>query len=185
MGWAQSKTHAGTVRFSPKVKEYLTTKFMLGERTGRKADPAQVQKDMRNARNMTSNDRQFNCKEWLTTTQIKSFFSRLAASRRKNIVGLSLELEEEEVACLVEDSERQEMIETINDEIGLKHPITYDIYDLCDYCRQDKLAAFNVAMLKSICSHLEVPFKSKDKKSDLVAKLTDVISECECTSSQM
>ena len=38
-GWAVSKPR-GSVRFSEKVKEYLTTRFTLGGRTGRKADPA-------------------------------------------------------------------------------------------------------------------------------------------------
>ena len=150
---------------------------MLGEKTGRKEDPSQVEKDIRNVRK--SNERQFSRKEWLTKTQIKSFFSRLAASRRKDVVGIALD-QLEEVQCLVEDSERQQLMEKLNVEIGLQHPITYDVYDLCDYYRQDKLTAFNVAMLKSICSHLEVPYKSKDKKSVLVSKLKQVISECQC-----
>ena len=46
MGWAISKTHTASTRFSKKVKEDLTEKFVIGERTGRKADPAEVEKDM-------------------------------------------------------------------------------------------------------------------------------------------
>ena len=46
IGWAISKTHAASTRFSKKVKEYLTGKFVIGERTGRKAAPAKVEKDM-------------------------------------------------------------------------------------------------------------------------------------------
>ena len=107
MGWAISKTHSGSTRFSPRVKEYLSAKFEIGERTGRKADPAQVEKDMRNARK-PSNERLFNSKEWLTKSRIQSFFSRLAVSRRKErgIVGLSVE-QEKDVKCLVDDAERQ------------------------------------------------------------------------------
>ena len=45
MGWVISKTHTASKRFCKKVKEYLTGKFVIGERTGRKADPAQVEKD--------------------------------------------------------------------------------------------------------------------------------------------
>ena len=79
------------------MKENLTAKFEIGER---KADPAQVGKDMRNTRN-PSNEQLFNFKEWLTKSQIQSFFSRLAASRRKErgIVGPSVE-QEEDVECL-------------------------------------------------------------------------------------
>ena len=82
MGWAISKTHTASTRFSKEVKDYLTGKFVIVERTGRLADPAQVEKDMRTARN-PSNDGQFSCTEWLTKTQIQGFFSRLAASGRK------------------------------------------------------------------------------------------------------
>ena len=58
MGWALSKAHAGSIRFSREVKEYLTAKFEIGERTGRKADPVQVEKDMRTA-TTPSNERPF------------------------------------------------------------------------------------------------------------------------------
>ena len=43
-----------SIRFSREVKEYLTAKFEIGERTGRKADPVQVEKDMRTARNVNA-----------------------------------------------------------------------------------------------------------------------------------
>jgi Arf-GAP/Rho-GAP domain/ANK repeat/PH domain-containing protein 3 len=116
----------------------LKAKFVIGERTGCKADPTQVEKDMRTSRN-PSNERMFNCTEWRTKSQIKGFFSRLAVSCRKEqgLVGLSLE-QEEDVECLVKDSERQELIEKITDEIGLKHPITFDTYDICEYYHKKK-----------------------------------------------
>ena len=177
MGWALKKPSVCT-RFSSNVKDYLKAKFMLGEKTGQNADPTQVEKDMRNTRGL-SNERRFSRDEWLTKTQIKGFFSRLAAAQRKNIVGVSAD-QQEDVECIVEDLEREGLIDDINEEMGLKHPITYDDYDLCDYYHKDKLSAFNVTMLKSICSHLEVPFKSKQKKADLIQKLKDIISECEC-----
>ena len=132
-------THSGSTRFSPTAKEYLMAKFLIGERTGRKADPSKVEKDMRAVRN-PSNEYQFSCTEWLTTSQIQNFFSRLAASRTKGLVGISVE-QQEDVECLVEDSERQELMQKVTDEVGLKHPITYDSYE-------NKLSSFNVPMLK-------------------------------------
>jgi len=59
-------------------KEYLTARFSLGERSGHKADPAQVAVDMRNAKN-ECNERLFTRAEWMTKTQVQSFISRLAA----------------------------------------------------------------------------------------------------------
>ena len=92
---------------------------------------------------------------------------------------MSLE-REEALECLVKDSEWRELIESITHEFGLKHPITYDTYDLCEYITEKNLSDFNVPMLKNILCHLDVNFKSKDKKQILVDKLKNVINECEC-----
>ena len=59
----------------------------------------------------------------------------------------------------------------------------YDVYDLCQYYKNDKLRLFNVSILKSICEHFEIPFKSRDRKSDLIFKVGEMISECQCCSS--
>ena len=93
-----------------------------------------------------------------------------------------MSVETEDVECLVNDAglERQELLDEIADEVGLKYPITFDVYDLCDYYHQKKLSAFNVQMLKNILSHLEVPFKSKDKNSILISKLRKIIGACKC-----
>ena len=82
-GWALPKPRVA-IRFTTEVKAYLKTKFELGERTGLKADPTQVSVDMRNARD-EDNNRRFSREEWLTKSQIKSYFSRLASVRRKGI----------------------------------------------------------------------------------------------------
>ena len=119
MGWALSKAHAGSIRFSREVKEYLTAKFEIGERTGGKADPVQVDKDTRTA-TTPLNERPFSRTEWLTKTQIHIFFSRLAASKRKErgTVGFSRE-QEEDIECLVESAEHQKLMANIVEAIGL------------------------------------------------------------------
>ena len=55
--------------------------------------------------------------------------------------GISLE-REEDIERLVKDSERQELIESITHELGLKHPITFDTYDLCEYYHRKKAFRF-------------------------------------------
>ena len=64
------------------MKEYLTAKFYIGEKTKDKADPTQVALDMRSAED-DNNSRFFRTQEWLTKTQVKGFFSRLAPARRR------------------------------------------------------------------------------------------------------
>ena len=60
----------------------ITAKFDIGEKTKDKADPMQVALDMRSAKD-DNNSRFFRTPEWLTKTQVKGFFSRLATARRR------------------------------------------------------------------------------------------------------
>ena len=145
----------------------LTARFTLGERTGRKAAAAQVAVDMRNSRN-EANERIFTRPEWMTKSQVQSFFSRLVATRRKDqgVVGISPD-EEEDVQCFQENSDRQDVVDQINREINVSHPICYDTYDLCERYHSNTLQKFNVVILKAICSHFEIPVKSRDKKQIL------------------
>ena len=118
----------------------------------------------------------------LTATDMKEALKQhpvSGTSTSVNIVEKSKE-REEDVECLVKDSERQGLIESITHELGLKHPITFDTYDLCEYHHRKKLSEFNVPMRKNILCHFEVNFKSKDKKQILADKLKNVINECEC-----
>ena len=48
LGWVLHKPCSQAVRFTDEVKQYLTTRFELGERTGNKADPAKVAADSEN-----------------------------------------------------------------------------------------------------------------------------------------
>ena len=119
---------------------------------------------MRNAKN-ESNERLFSRTEWMTKTQVQSFFSRLAVTRRKDqgMVGISPD-QEEDAECLQEDANRKDVIGQVNTQLNVSHPICYDKFDLCERYRSNALQEFSVTMLKIICGHLEIPVKSRDKK---------------------
>ena len=61
-------------------------------------------------------------------------------------------------------------VEPVVTEIGLTHPIVYDIYDLYDYVKKEKLNSFTVSMLKEICTFFKLPNKSRDSKAFLMSK---------------
>jgi hypothetical protein len=75
MCWALQK-RVSTGNFPEEVKNYLTAINDLGEAM---ADPMQASVDMRMARD-ESGEQIFLHEDWLTKTQIKSFFSCLAAA---------------------------------------------------------------------------------------------------------
>jgi len=52
-GRALHKPKGGAARFSEKVRQYLTSKFDIGEQSARKEDPRQVSQDMRKAKGKT------------------------------------------------------------------------------------------------------------------------------------
>ncbi|CAH3176294.1 unnamed protein product, partial [Porites lobata] len=115
---------------------------------------------MRNARN-ERNERLFQREEWLTKTQIMFFFFFFHASL--HVRGLA----NDDMDALIGESGRNNLLDDIQSRIGLEHSIVYDTYDLCAYHKEGKLQAFNVAMLKIILRHFEIPFRAKDRKTDL------------------
>lgn len=179
-GWALQKSRSRK-KFSDNVKLYLTSKFDAGV-TGRKTDPAQVSKDMRKARN-DDGSRKFSREEWLTKVQIKSFFSRLSASRGKqqpmqedsddDLLEEELEYEEEEIR----DEEMKDMLS----QLGVEHPITYDGYDICAHVKSDSLSKFTVKILKRMCEYFELPCKSRDSKAVLLDKIIVMVKDCTCS----
>ena len=79
-----------------------------------------------------------------------------------------------------EEDYRDEIVKNILSTISTTHPVVYENYDLCHIAKNEKLYTFKVTKLKEMCAHFEIPFKSKDKKSDLIIKLSDMISKCTC-----
>ena len=177
MGWALAKARSGSAQFSEKVKQYLTKKFDLGEKTGQKASAEQVANDMRNARNL-DNQRLFGRDDWLTKAQVQGFFSRLASTRRKRSYGVDTSEEDEEED---EAGEHCHAVEEVIEFLGVKHPIVFDVFNLCEYYHSNKLSSFNVNMLKDMCRYFEIPYKSRDLKSQLLVKVSELVKDCECS----
>lgn len=80
MGWALKSTQSSGTKFTDDQKQYLNSKFQIGERTEKKADPTEVSKAMRTAKD-SNGDRLFSYGDFLTCQQISSYFSRFAAKR--------------------------------------------------------------------------------------------------------
>ena len=175
LGWALHKPRSQAVRFTDEVKQYLTTKFDLGERTGNKADPGKVAADMRTSRN-PDGSRMFERKDWLAKSQVQGFFSRLAATRRRQG---NQDVQVEDVYAEKEEQERRGVLENVAAQLSPRHPICYNSYCLCDLSRDEKLDSFSVVMLKEILRYFEVPFASSDRKKNLVVNLSKFLEGCE------
>ena len=65
-------------------------------------------------------------------------------------------------------------------EIGLKHPIMFDIYDVCSSAREAGLPSLKVKMLREMCEHFDLAFKMQVTNAAPLAKMEDMISESSC-----
>ncbi|RMX40876.1 hypothetical protein pdam_00012019 [Pocillopora damicornis] len=54
----------------------------------------------------------------------------------------------------------------------------HDVYNLCKLAFENKLSFFKVKMLKEMCKHFEIPSNSRDTKSSLVKKLSQMVEDC-------
>ena len=98
------------------------------------------------AANDCSGKRLFSINEFLTSQQIQSFFSRVAAKRNVDIV---TEEEKEEELSARQEEVLSEMRSDVSTQVALHHPVMYDTYNICDLAASSgKLkATFSVSVL--------------------------------------
>ena len=178
MGWALRSSEIRRKRFTASQKEYLTTKFTIGETTGCKADPVVVARDMMNARG-SDGERLFSSDEFLTSQEITSFFSRLAAKKSLSIMDGTDENDDEAAefeSCL------EEITNEVRREVSLQHPIVFDCHNICDLVKQGKLNKFNIPMLKRICEYFDIDVSeiTARRKRPYIETLSSFCSSCSC-----
>ena len=143
---------------------YLTKRFDISERTGSKADPAQAAADVRTAR--TPNGfRLFSWSHRLKNSQVEGFFSRLASTKRKKANT---------------EEERLRLLDSLASELAPKHSISFDTYCLCDCLQNGQLQKFSVPMLNEMLRHFNVSLFTRDRKKELLTKLSTFLESCEC-----
>lgn len=172
-GWAL-RAAKKAYRFSEQQKSYLLAKFRIGQTTGRKLDAEVVAREMRRARG-TDGVRLFQSSEFLTASQVASFFSRQSAAVRQRDPG------ELDVQASQEETNFSQAKEAVTN-IQLQHPLVYDQYDLCAMALDDTLKLLKLPMLQRVCEDLglDVPMKPVRKKAPYLALLKDITCKCTC-----
>ena len=75
---------------------------------------------------------------------------------------------------------REELITSVKNYLNVAHIIFYDTYNICGLHQQKKLTIFKVIMLRGICAQFEFRVKAKDKKSDLISRISCMDEKCSC-----
>ena len=185
-GWAL-KTTKKPVRMTDRVKSYLVQKFDAGARSGLKADPVQVSREMKFAKDENGHSL-FTPEEWRTAQQITSFFSRLAAvQRQKQVEESPLEDANEEIA--------EEDLEALESEIALdtlriavlldtnvpRHPVQVGSKNICELSRANKFNTLKIAELREICQSLQLTVAgSPARKKSFIEPLEAYVKTCTC-----
>ena len=79
------------------------------------------------------------------------------------------------------EKERQNTIDEVVSQVGLNHLITFDGYDVCEQVRLSPLSQFHVTLLKTMCSHFKLPYKTREVKASLLSKPRNMVEECSTT----
>ena len=179
MGWALKTSQASRARFTDKQKNYLLSKFLIGEQTGQKLNSSSVARLMMSARD-ENGDRLFTNSEFLTGQQIASYFSRLASKRALQSSQSFQSESDDEIAEaeMVLNNLRGVVLENVQP----LHPISFQHYDLCELMAQAKLSTFAISMLKKICDHFEIPtgdIKGR-KKAPYLSRIEEFLKRCGC-----
>ena len=167
-GWALAQQKSKS-KFNDRQKSYLTKKFEEGEKSGKKLKADEVAQDMRRVRDEMGR-RVFTIEEFLTSKQVASFFSRLAAKKRSGTTSDNEAIEAEEIR----KETRRVMIRALD-----SHPLTCEDVVLCEMSRE-KLHRLKLDKLKAICSHFGIDTQFSKKKIHYVDKLLEYMQSCEC-----
>ena len=179
MGWALKASSTRQSRFTASQKSYLTNRFKLGELTGQKADPASVARVMASAKDASGNHL-FTSDDFLSANQIAGFFSRLSAknTRHEDVERMA----EDDFQSAADEASIEELTNVAVQELQIRHPISYDVYNLCVMVARSKLKNFSVTVLKDICLfyNIDVTDITVHRKQPYVNKILSLCLSCVC-----
>jgi len=193
MGWALKATQKRP-RLGEKVKDFSIEKFEAGERSGTKADPLSVSREMKFERD-DKGELVFQPEEWKIAKTIKSFFSRYSAklkqqgvSTPKDMGGSQPEVDEEmadDIEALEFETAMQNLRQAVYNDLKIpEHPIEVNQFNICKLMQEGKLKALKLQDLKAICATIGLPPEgSQARKKSFVEPLKELVKKCTCKGS--
>ena len=173
-----------------KVKAYLIEKFEAGERSGTKADPLSVSKEMKFKRD-NKGELVFQPEEWKTAKTIKSIFSTYSAKLKQQGVskpkdmggggwGSQPEVEEEmadDMEALEFETAMQKLRQAVYDDLKIpEHPIEVNQFNICKLMQEGKLKTLKLQDLKAICTTIGLTTEgSQARKKSFVGPLKELV----------
>ena len=122
--------------------------------------------------------RHFKSSEFLTVQQITSYFSRLSAKVRQQVVTT-----EEDICTAAEEANFHKVREDILLAMNLEHPIVFVQYNICDLVRDNRLKNLKLGLLQMLCEkfNLQDSVTDRRKKVSYIDALADLVGGCSCS----
>ena len=180
-GWALRSVRKAT-RFSEAQRQYLQSKFKVGQETGMKIDPANVAHDMCYARNQLG-EKLFTVDEFLTAQQIQSYFARKASKLRHAHSDDDEQAEQDADIMAAEDEVAHASFRSVVlQEVALRHPIIFDTFNLCEMNGSGKLRQLSISVLRSICDYYDIDVANIKgrRKAPYLSLLGELLETCDC-----
>ena len=179
LGWAVKVTKRPT-RMTDNVKTFLMRKIEEGARTGNKADPVQVAREMKTLRN-EHGELTFKPEEWRTAQQISSLFSRQTAALRHRCIDAE-EISEEDIEAAESEMAFNTLTSLVMDDmVKPSHPIIVGVNNICELVKNKKLGSLKLAVLKEICNRLHLTTSGPPSRKKTFFEAIEKFSEsCTC-----
>ena len=180
MGWALKSSGTKRTRLTENQKQHLTEVFQIGERTGHKADPRNMSKSVRKARN-ADGSRRFDASSFLTPQQIASFFSPCCKKSYCSwISGRRRTPRRDGKNARIKSIEN--LSNQVMAEMSIQHPIMYDMHNICEIASCSNLAKFSIQMLQDMCSFYQLDISSVNvkRKKPYIDLSSNLVASCSC-----
>ena len=179
LGWAL-KVAKRPIRMTDNVKTFLMEKFQEGIRTGNKADPVQVAREMKILRN-EGGEPTFKPEEWRTAQQISGLFSRQTAAQRHRGIDAE-EIPEEDIVAAESEMAFHALRGLVMEDMGKpSHPIIVGVSNICELVKDNKLASLKLAVLREICQQLHLTTSGPlSRKKTFFAAIENFSESCTC-----
>ena len=183
LGWAL-KVPKRPARMTDNVKTFLMKKFEEGARTGNKANPVQVAREVKTLRNENGGQEiAFKPEERRTAQQISSLFSRQTAALRHRDIDAE-EIPEEDIEATESEMALDTLRSLVMDDMAKpSHPNIVGVSSICEPVKSKNFDSLKLAVLKEICKQLHLttsgPLSRKKTFFEAIEKFSESCS-CSC-----
>ena len=132
--------------------------------------PTLFRKKMRRAR-ASNGERLFRVSEFLTAQQVAS---RMAAKVRQQTIPDDISGDPDIIA--MEDEQKfSSAKEAVMTALNVKHPVSYDLYNICSMVKDNTLWKLKLDVLKLLCENLSISMPP------YILLLEDIVKNCSCS----